>query len=148
MRIITEGIEDKETRKLCKEALKFYGKELLGPRLYKNITLELLFEELPNKINALCNWTDDNHTCREFVVSLNNKLNKKTMLIALAHEMVHIKQFARGELKDYMRSDKVKWKGQVFCLSEVEYWSCPWEKEAYENDVVLYKKFKQYYKEK
>lgn len=148
MRIRTEGIPDSETRKLCKEALKFYGKELLGPRLYKNIKIHLVFEDLPNKFNAMCNWTDDNHTCREFLISVNKKLNRKTLLITLSHEMIHVKQFAKRELKDYLCSDKVKWKGEVFCLKETEYWSSPWEKEAYENDSVLYQKFKQFQKEK
>lgn len=142
MKIITEGISDKETRNLCRDALSFYAKELLGPRLYKNITVTVSFESLPNKFNALCNWVDDNHTCREFHISVNKNLNKKTLLITLSHEMIHIKQFARGELKDYLRSDKVKWHGQVFCLNETEYWSSPWEKEAYENDSILYEKYK------
>ena len=148
MKIITEGISDKETRNLCRDALLFYAKELLGPRLYKNITVTVSFEDLPNKFNALCNWVDDNHVCREFFISVNKKLNKKTLLITLSHEMIHIKQFARGELKDYLREDKVRWHGQVFCLKETDYWSSPWEKEAYENDSILYEKYKLYKKNK
>ena len=71
------------------------------------------------------------------------KLNKKQTLISLAHEMVHVKQFARGELKDYLRIDAVKWKNKTYNLSKVKYWSCPWEKEAHKKDKILYESFKQ-----
>lgn len=143
MQIRTKGIPDNVSRSLCKESLRFYANELLGKRLAKNIKVFLVFEQLPTIINALCQWEDDNHKCRSFVIILNKKLNKKTTLISLAHEMVHVKQYARGELKDYLRNNNVKWKNKVFCLDKVEYWSCPWEKEAYKNDKLLYEKFKQ-----
>ncbi len=130
------------SRSLCKEAIRFYGEELLGKRLSKNIEILLVFEKLPNIFNAMCNWQDDNHKCRSFVIIVNKNLNKKTSLIALAHEMVHVKQYARGELKDYLRTEKVKWKNRTFMLDKVEYWSSPWEKEAYKKDQILYEAFK------
>lgn len=143
MQIRTKGIPDNVSRSLCKEAIRFYGKELLGKRLAKNIKIFLVFEDLPHIVNALCQWDDDNHLCRSFIIILNKKMNKKTTFIALAHEMVHVKQYARGELKDYLRSDKVKWRNKVFRLDRVEYWSSPWEVEAYKKDKILYEKFKQ-----
>lgn len=143
MQIRTKGIPDNVSRSLCKESLRFYANELLGKRLAKNIKVYLVFEKLPNIINALCQWEDDNHQCRSFIIIVNQNLNKKTMLISLAHEMVHVKQYARGELKDYLRSNNVRWKNRVFCLDKIEYWSSPWEKEAYKNDKLLYEKFKQ-----
>jgi hypothetical protein len=142
MQIRTKGIPDNVPKTICKDSLRFYGRELLGKRLYKNIKLFVVFEDLPNPINALCQWSDDNHKCREFTIIVNKKLNKKTTLIALAHEMVHVKQYARGELKDYIRNDNVKWCGQVYSLNKVKYWSCPWEKEAYKKDHILYESYK------
>lgn len=143
MQIRTRGIPDNVSKAICKDSVRFYGKQLFSSRLYKNIKVSIIFEKLPNPINAFCQWSDDNNTCREFVITINSKLNKKTTLIALAHEMIHVKQFAKKELKDYLRSDKVKWKGKVFALEKVKYWSCPWEKEAYKNDGILYEMYKQ-----
>lgn len=142
MQIRTKGIPDNVTRSLCKEALKFYANLLLGKRLSKNINVFLVFEKLPNQINALCQWEDDNHNCRSFIILVNKTLNKKTMLITLAHEMVHVKQYAKGELKDYLRNDTVRWKKKLFSLDEVDYWSSPWEVEAYTEDKILYEAFK------
>jgi hypothetical protein len=42
----------------------------------------------------------------------------------LAHELVHVKQFARGELSDNLQY----WKGKDH--SSTKYWEQPWEKEA------------------
>lgn len=143
MKISTRGIPDNVTRSLCKESLSFYGEQLLGSRLSKNIKILLVFEKLPNMFNAMCQWEDDNHRCRNFVIIVNKNLNKKTILISLAHEMVHVKQYARGELKDYLRNNTVKWKNRKFNLQTVKYWSSPWEKEAYKKDKILYEAFKQ-----
>jgi hypothetical protein len=142
MKIRTKGMPDNISRSLCKEALRFYGKELLGDRLVKNINVYLVFEKLPFIVNALCHWEDDNHKCRNFIIIVNKKLNKKTTLISLAHEMVHVKQYARKQLKDYLRSHKVKWGNRVYNLNNVDYWKSPWEKEAYKKDHILYESFK------
>ncbi len=45
-------------------------------------------------------------------------------MATLAHEMVHIKQFARNELN----SGLTVWKGRDH--TDTEYWDQPWEKEA------------------
>lgn len=143
MRIRTRGIPNSITRSLCKESVKYYANELLGSRLAKNVSFTIIFEDLPTIVNAFCQREDDNHKFRSFIVVLNKKMNKKTTLIALAHEMVHIKQFARGELRDYLRNNNVKWRGKVLCLDKVKYRSSPWEKEARKKDKLLYEKFKQ-----
>lgn len=44
----------------------------------------------------------------------------------LAHEMVHIKQFARKELAVNME----RWKKRLYC-GNIDYWNQPWEREAY-----------------
>ena len=46
-------------------------------------------------------------------------------LSTLAHEMVHVRQFARGELN----SSLSRWKSNKYC-DNIEYWDQPWEKEA------------------
>jgi hypothetical protein len=46
-------------------------------------------------------------------------------ITTLAHEMVHVRQFAKGELNSTMS----QWKSKKYC-DNVEYWDQPWEKEA------------------
>ena len=52
----------------------------------------------------------------------------------LAHEMVHIKQFARGELRMLYTGYCAKWKGTKY-VDTVDYETCPWEVEA--NHIAL-----------
>jgi len=46
-------------------------------------------------------------------------------LRTLAHEMVHVKQFAKGELNSAL----TQWKSNKYC-DNIKYWDQPWEKEA------------------
>ena len=46
-------------------------------------------------------------------------------LSTLAHEMVHVKQFARGELS----TDMTQWKSRRHC-GNIDYENQPWEREA------------------
>jgi hypothetical protein len=54
------------------------------------------------------------------------------MFSVLAHEMVHLKQMAKGEMKDkYVKSRYVTvWRGDRY-EDDVNYWDQPWELEAY-----------------
>ena len=143
MKIRSKGKPDNVPRSLCKESLQFYANELLGKRLSKNISLQLVFEELPSPYFAICDWNDDGPVHRNFIVIVNKTLKKRMMLITLAHEMVHVKQYARKELQDDQYRNNVKWLGKVVCLNKTQYRKRPWEIEAYAKDKALYEKFKQ-----
>ena len=67
---------------------------------------------------ALCESLDQ----RSFIVDICMYSN---WVVNLAHEMVHVKQFARGELDSGLTS----WKSNKYCAN-IEYWDQPWEKEA------------------
>ena len=82
---------------------------------------------------------------REFVIEVDSRLKGDDFLTALTHEMVHVKQHARGELQDHTLALK-KWKGEewITLYSTIdEYMNFPWEKEAYELQEVLCNEYKQ-----
>jgi hypothetical protein len=58
----------------------------------------------------------------------------KSMMQTLAHEMVHAKQYLRGELCGYSMS----WKGKK--PRNYKYENAPWEREAYKLEAELYSK--------
>lgn len=147
MRIKTIGRPSQVPLNTVKKAAYFYGKYLIGGKLFKNIHLTLQFEKIANKDGdyAYCDWTDDNNSCREFLIGIDLSLSKKETLLALAHEMVHLKQYAKGELKDIWRPVRmVKWQGERYIYEEMDYWECPWEIEAYGREKGLYFKFLNY----
>jgi hypothetical protein len=141
MYIRTSGKPSKIPMKECKEAVKFYGKFLLKEKLYNKINLKLSFETLSPKELAYCEWEDDKHN---FIITVNKNLSIKQTLFTLAHEMVHVKQYAKGELKDYIRVDKIKWKNEIHDLTNSDYWFQPWEIEAHGMEKGLYVKFMEF----
>ena len=70
----------------------------------------------------------------ELAKNTNKRLSLEDMMVNLAHELVHAKQFFRGELDPV---DETKWKGEKSCTV----FSQPWEKEAYLLEDWLYLNF-------
>ena len=131
-------------------AASFYGEVLLGKRMARNILLEIkLTKELKQKEQAygFCHITDDNlDRPREFMIELDTSMKNSfdQILTWLAHEMVHLKQFVRGELYDYATGN-VQWKSRTY--GRVHYSDQPWEKEAYRLEGELYELFEEWYYE-
>lgn len=125
-------------------AAKFFCEYLLGTKLSSHIHLTIEFERFEKGCNdyAYCDWIDDNHRSRMFIITIDRTLSRKETILALAHEMVHLKQYARGELKDIFRPAKMtKWMGKKYVTENMDYWETPWEIEAYGREKGLYMKF-------
>ena len=124
------------------EAVYFYAKELLGGRQARHLTMEIkLTKELKKKTGAygLCHIIDDDlDKPREFMVELDASMGNsfKQILIWLAHEMVHVKQFVKGELWDY-EDTRVVWKSKQYSNKQ-PYNEQPWEKEVYRLEEKLF----------
>jgi len=150
MYLKTVGKPSKVGLKLCKEAIKFYGRQLLGEILYHRVDVTLNFDKSLSKKNeyAFCEWEDQSHRGKEFTITVDPALGKRNMLLALAHEMVHVKQYAKGELKDYVKSNKSKWKTEIIDPDKVDYWDFPWEIEAHGREKGLYIRYLSYERNK
>ena len=139
---------NQELKDLVKQGAEFYGEVLLGKRMVKNIYLDIkLTKDLKKKEGAYgyCHIVDDSLAKpREFMIELDASMRYKfdQILTWLAHEMVHLKQFVRGELCDY-ETGRVQWKSRTF--GRVHYDDQPWEKEAYRLEEELYEMFEEWY---
>lgn len=79
----------------------------------------------------------------ELSMALDSKLKLDELFQTLAHEMVHVKQYARGQLKQYKKRNgtvSYTWLGRKY---DNEYYDCPWEIEAYSRERVLANKIAQ-----
>ena len=101
-------------------AVKSYAKQLGISRLKTTIQIRIHRALTVDKNNSegLCEALDD----RTFIIDVALFGN---WLSTLAHEMVHVKQFAKGELDPALS----RWKSNKYC-DKIEYWDQPWEKEA------------------
>jgi hypothetical protein len=136
MEIIITGKNKVITKKEIRYALSFFGNILLGKRLAKNIYLELYNCDFDLNDMGFCSPTDwDYRNHRDFEILLNRALAKEEQLATLAHEMVHIKQYARKELK-MCKGDYYKWMGKKMYLPSDKFdkkykdGRLPWETEA------------------
>ena len=72
-------------------------------------------------------------TNREFEIEVDRTLSYRKMLETVAHEMVHVKQYARNELHvEYSKC----WKNDFY--TKTDYWDCPWEIEAHGRELGLF----------
>lgn len=65
---------------------------------------------------------------------LDTAVNLENLIITIAHEMVHVKQYARGQIKHGKNLKSRTWMGQK---NKSQYYDSPWEIEAYTKERVL-----------
>ena len=114
-----DGQLDKNLQASALMAVNFFSKELNIRRLRTNIQVRFhhkLFVDNSHS-EGLCESLDP----RTFILDLALYGN---WMSTLAHELVHVKQFARGELDPALQY----WKGKNHM--DTEYWQQPWEIEA------------------
>lgn len=129
-------------RKLIVDATHFYASELLSKRMINKLSIKIEFDTTLNYA-GLCTWVDDYIRPKEFLIELN-PCHPEDCLLSLAHEMVHIKQYVKGELRELVSGkDLISWKGTRYRHTNDAEWydEQPWEIEAYTLEGLLYKKF-------
>lgn len=146
MRISITGTGSRNADKL-EQAARFFAAQLLHPRTVQNIELDI---EVMSKLDVMgeCVSEDDTKNPRYFTINLR-KQPIDEMIRTLAHEMVHVKQYAKNELSKQFRVARgglkiaSKWQGEFWSPKgkEDEYWDAPWEIEAYGREVGLYHKW-------
>jgi len=75
-----------------------------------------------------------------YTIRLDYAADVQSIIATLAHEMVHIKQFARGELRMLYAGYCAKWKGEKY-TDDTLYETCPWEVEANSIEPALSAEF-------
>lgn len=149
MNLSIEGFTAKQANEL-EEAARFFAAQLLHPRTVQNLQIDL---ERDRKLDVMgeCVSEDETKNPRWFTITLRGARDDDDMIKTLAHEMVHVKQYAKNELgKELALATKGKglkiatrWQGEFWKPSKKEdaYWDAPWEIEAYGREVGLYMKW-------
>ena len=85
-------------------------------------TVEINFRRMDNDFNyGYCCHIDDN----DFEIDIKRSLRMRDMLITLAHELVHVKQYVEGSLTQTSDID-------------IDYWDRPSEIEAHGRETGLF----------
>ena len=118
----------KNQKKYARSMVKFCIKTLMPRMKTLDITVKL---KNPNGAMGYCLELDDNRT---FEIEADKKLRLRKLLETIAHEMVHVKQYARRELHPVHNT----WCGKTYNPKKVSYWDLPWEIEAHGREVGLF----------
>lgn len=137
MRVSILGAKDKELTATLKNATRCFAEVLMSPQMIRYLNIRIIL-----KVNldagGYC-LSDDDRKPRNFTIEIYKSRSKYTILEILAHEMIHVKQMATGQLKDISikKQSVVSWCGVVYS-DDVSYWDQPWEIEAYglQNSLV------------
>ena len=135
---------NKLNRKLVKIAAWWYAEKLMGKRLMSGLEINInlsktLLSKDGNEGTAI--WEDESIRPKEFTIALDSTCNIRNILITLAHEMVHVKQWAKGEMYEYVEQDMVRFNKTKFNLADINYWDYPWEIEAFGRQLGLFVRF-------
>lgn len=123
-------------RVLVEDAFYFALKKLM-PRK-KNLDICITLVDFEDDVDGFHEYIDQG----EHNIELQTGLIEEDLVTAVFHEMVHVRQAERGQMKD--RGVIKVWEGveYLFLFSTTdEYMALPWEKEAYELQEKLYDEY-------
>lgn len=123
-------------------ATEYFAEILFTPQMRRNLSVRISFSKVIKEM-GLTIVDDDRIPPREFTLKIRAGLSHTETLKTIAHEMIHVKQYAYNELNEEM----TVWQGERINGESIKYADQPWEIEAYGIGDILYREFVKEYKE-
>tara|TARA_B100000470_G_C19692638_1_gene347242 strand:+ start:341 stop:856 length:516 start_codon:yes stop_codon:yes gene_type:complete len=142
--LVTIKGSKKEYRDLVRRAVWFYAEKLMSKTLVNtlgitvNLTRNLTEKEGAEGFCIWDDWSDIRKTPREYTIDLDCSMSIRNILINLAHEMVHVKQWVKGEMYEYSNSNMVRFMKKKYDMNDMDYFDYPWEIEAFGRQLGLF----------
>lgn len=124
--------KSKTTKRFFERIVPEMIKELKLTRSRKTVMIKVTNKEIPDHDGA----TAPLDAIDSYVVLIKPK-SLKDMGVTLAHEMVHVKQLAKGTLKQVKGANY--WKGKRYRKNH-KYLNLPWEIEAFSKQELLFRR--------
>lgn len=124
---IVEVIGGTAKQKQYVESIAYYCIQKLMPRM-ASLDIVIRIKSVNDAYGYCLSVTD-----REFEIEVQRDMPLRKLLTTVAHEMVHVKQYARKELID----DTI-WQGKTVNPKRTDYWELPWEIEAHGRETGLF----------
>ena len=126
------------SKRLCEDVVCWFVSKYL-PR--HKLEIEVLHRGMKREsAYGYCDVAGRHYNPREFLIELDTHMDKETYTKTLIHELYHVLQFCRGELK--LKSSKRYYKGE--CMEDLEYYEQPHEIAARWNERILYSEYIEY----
>lgn len=115
---------------------KFFNKNLK-----KKLDITITFKKNMYKdenIWGCCIWEDTHYRPKVFSIDIDPDQKLHVLMDCFAHEMVHVKQWAKGEYYQTMKNNKVYvYNKSKVDTTKINYWDQPWEIEAHGRAIGL-----------
>lgn len=145
MRVQIDGRHNSVSSKELRSAAHFYARKLFSKQTLKKITISIEFDNIGSPAhNGFCEYNDRKVRPRSFTIGIRKTLPRSTALKVLAHEMVHARQYATGNMLDIGLKDGsegTRWCGRKFNSDRMNYWDTPWEIDAFGREIGLYHRY-------
>lgn len=131
-------IDKSRKRNLCEDIICWFVSKYLN-----RFTIEIVVEHKNLKNDGVlgyCGIIGSTYRPREFLIEIHNRLNGDDYIKILLHELHHVHQHIRGDLKN--KKGINYWKG-IDC-SHLNYEELPWEIDARKKEEELYEEYQSY----
>lgn len=116
------------------KAIAFFSDFIMSRRVSRFLIIRIVYRKNINFLGSVeVLETNSRKVPREFILEMKTGQSKEEYLRTLAHEMIHIKQYALGELNEEMSL----WHGKKHDSEKIPYAKQPWEIEAHDLSEIL-----------
>lgn len=121
-----------------KDAAKYFAEKLLSKSEQKGLDLEInwLYEE-DDAAELLLD--DDDLVPKCFTININPANPECHSIQSLAHEMVHVRQYVSGQLRQV--DGTMYWNDSLIDMKKIRYYDLPWEIEAHALEEDLFEDY-------
>jgi hypothetical protein len=143
MNVEVTGHRSKKFKNFIARAVEYYATLLLPKRKVPYLSVDITFKnKLDDDSDGFCYDQGKDGRYHDFEIEVAKGKSVRETLMTIAHEMVHIKQFCMGELKDgLVPATTSVWKGKIINEKSTDYWDLPWEIEAFGREKGMYHRF-------
>lgn len=143
MNVTVKGGRNNKLKKNIAVAAEFYASLLMSKKIANSIDLIIhLKSKMSCDADGYCSYEDHDGGIRYFEIEIDSKQPTPELFTILGHEMVHLKQFATGEMKSgRVVASRTIWQGKTIYDDDLDYWDHPWEVEAYGRERGLFVRY-------
>lgn len=132
------GHSDERFNEYVQRASQFYAEQLFSKQLLRHIVVTIKFNKHLDAFGySSIEKRNTKGAAREFLIELHPYISGVEILKTLAHEFVHIKQYVEGNLNE----SQTEWQSETIDSDSMDYYSLPWEVEAFGLEVGLFTNF-------
>jgi len=122
--------------------IRFCVLEMLNEKDWTGLEIEVNITK--STADGFCEYTDTNFSPKAFTLEINKDLKGDELVKTVIHEMVHVKQYVKGQLKErYKPNHHHLWYKEMIIVNDDNFFDVPWEVEARELEEILFERYTQ-----